>query len=83
MRVAQELAEQSMVLLQNKGNFLPLNSASVKKIVVVGSDALSPTTGGEGSGRVDPSVSDLLFVFAAFVYSGEILTFACGPSCTF
>ena len=51
---ARELAENSTVLLQNKGNLLPLSKAT-KKIVLVGRDAKHPTTGGGGSGLVNPS----------------------------
>ena len=58
METARKLSEQSMVLLQNEGGLLPLSDdpTKVQKIVLVGGDALTPTTGGQGSGRVDASV---------------------------
>eukprot|EP00656_Telonema_subtile_P028639 TRINITY_DN3119_c0_g1_i4.p1 TRINITY_DN3119_c0_g1~~TRINITY_DN3119_c0_g1_i4.p1 ORF type:complete len:751 (+),score=132.63 TRINITY_DN3119_c0_g1_i4:134-2386(+) len=62
MAVARELAENSTVLLQNTHSLLPLQirttsqpTASVNRIVLMGTDAVKPTTGGEGSGLVNPS----------------------------
>ena len=68
MRVAQGLAENSTVLLQNTGGLLPLTitkarsraappaAGAVNRIVLVGSGATKPQTGGGGSGMVNPSV---------------------------
>ena len=55
MAVARALCENATVLLKNAGGLLPLTAATVKKLVLVGSDALTPTTGGGGSGSVSPS----------------------------
>jgi beta-glucosidase len=51
---AQEIAEQSMVLLKNAGNQLPLNAATVKSIAVIGSHADAGMISGGGSAQVDP-----------------------------
>jgi beta-glucosidase len=50
---AQEIAEQSMVLLKNAGNQLPLNAATVKSIAVIGSHADTGMLSGGGSAQVD------------------------------
>ena len=50
---AQEIAEQSMVLLKNAGNQLPLNAATVKSIAVIGSHADTGMMSGGGSAQVD------------------------------
>jgi beta-glucosidase len=51
---AQEIAEQSMVLLKNSGNQLPLNAAAVKSIALIGSHADTGMLSGGGSAQVDP-----------------------------
>ncbi|MEG8946301.1 xylan 1,4-beta-xylosidase [Rosettibacter firmus] len=38
--LALEMARQSIVLLQNKNNILPLNKSSIKKIAVIGPNAI-------------------------------------------
>ncbi|HUB77841.1 MAG TPA: glycoside hydrolase family 3 C-terminal domain-containing protein [Bryobacteraceae bacterium] len=50
---AQEIAEQSMVLLKNSGNQLPLDAATVKSIAVIGSHADTGMMSGGGSAQVD------------------------------
>jgi beta-glucosidase len=50
---AQSLAEESIVLLKNSGNQLPL-SGSVKSIAVIGSHADAGIVSGGGSAQVDP-----------------------------
>jgi beta-glucosidase len=55
-KVARELAEQSMVLLQNKSNALPLNAGKLKSIAVIGPDADNASAaGGGGSSLVNPT----------------------------
>ena len=51
--VAQRIAEASDVLLKNNG-VLPLNSATVKSIAVIGSYADAAMLTGGGSAQVDP-----------------------------
>ena len=43
-----------MVLLKNDGGILPLDSASIRTIAVVGPYAVRPSTGGGGSSHVIP-----------------------------
>lgn len=49
--VAQKIAEKSMVLLQNRGDILPL-AASAKRILVIGSYADAGVLSGGGSSQV-------------------------------
>ena len=53
-RVAQELEEKSIVLLQNKNNVLPLDPAKEQTIAVIGGHADLGTLSGGGSAQVDP-----------------------------
>lgn len=50
---AQQIAEQSIVLLKNDGGVLPLSSARVKSIAVIGSHADVGVLSGGGSAQVD------------------------------
>ncbi|HEY4050329.1 MAG TPA: glycoside hydrolase family 3 C-terminal domain-containing protein [Acidobacteriaceae bacterium] len=52
-RLAQEIAEKSIVLLKNQNHVLPL-SASVRSVVVIGGHADLAVPSGGGSGQVDP-----------------------------
>lgn len=52
-RLGQKIEEEGIVLLQNKGNVLPL--ANGAKISVFGQDAVDPIYGGGGAGSVDAS----------------------------
>ena len=46
---AQKIGEEGIVLLQNKRNILPLNTAKAKRILVVGENAIKMMTVGGGS----------------------------------
>lgn len=52
-QTALNVAREGIVLLKNQDNILPLKADKVKKIAVVGKNAMRYVTGG-GSGRVDP-----------------------------
>ncbi len=52
--VAREIAEQSMVLLKNNGNLLPIDRKTVKTIALIGPWAVRAETGGGGSSHVIP-----------------------------
>lgn len=52
--VAREIAAQGMVLLKNDGNLLPLDTKTLKSVVVVGPWAVRSNTGGGGSSKVIP-----------------------------
>jgi beta-glucosidase len=51
---ALQAARESMVLLKNEGNLLPLNQTKTKSIAVVGPDAYPAVPVGGGSARVQP-----------------------------
>lgn len=53
-KVAQAIAEQSIVLLKNAHDALPLNAAHVRSIAVIGSHADVAVLTGGGSGQVLP-----------------------------
>lgn len=55
--VAQKIAEESMVLLKNESNALPLNSQ--EKIAIIGDFAKNPRYQGAGSSIVNPTRLDL------------------------
>ena len=54
LEIAQHIAEQSMVLLKNDKNQLPLDAAKVKSIAVIGAHADVGMISGGGSAQVDP-----------------------------
>ena len=51
--IAQDIAEQAMVLLKNDG-LLPLDPAAIRSIAVIGPDADNLSAAGGGSGQVIP-----------------------------
>jgi beta-glucosidase len=50
---SQHIAEESLVLLQNKGGILPLEAGKVKSIALIGGHADSGVLSGGGSAQVD------------------------------
>jgi beta-glucosidase len=58
--VAQKIAEQSIVLLRNEGNLLPLDASKVKTIAVIGAHADVGMISGGGSAQVDPPVGNAI-----------------------
>ncbi|CAH1222343.1 Xylan 1,4-beta-xylosidase [Paenibacillus sp. JJ-223] len=52
---AREFAEESMVLLQNDNNVLPLSGKNIKSIAVIGPDADTSSAAGGGSSLVNPT----------------------------
>ncbi len=52
-KVAQHVAEESMVLLKNDNRQLPLNAATLKSIAVIGGHADAGVLSGGGSAQVD------------------------------
>ena len=53
-KVALRSAEESMVLLKNEGNLLPLDLSQIHSIAVIGPDAYPAIASGGGSGHVTP-----------------------------
>jgi beta-glucosidase len=54
---AKEVAENSIVLLKNRDNLLPLNTNNIKSIAIIGPNAKYARTGGGGSAMVKPFYS--------------------------
>ncbi len=50
--VAKKVAEESIVLLKNEKNILPLNAATIKSIAVIGNNAVRKQSMGGGSSQV-------------------------------
>lgn len=72
--LAREAARESLVLLKNEGQLLPLNRASIKKIAVIGPMAAACHLGGY-SGRATYLVSPYLGIAEALgvsLYSGVV-----------
>ncbi|MCR6105413.1 glycoside hydrolase family 3 C-terminal domain-containing protein [Salipaludibacillus agaradhaerens] len=55
-KVAQEVAEESIVLLKNEGNLLPLKKGT--KVATIGDFAKNPRYQGAGSSIVNPTILD-------------------------
>jgi beta-glucosidase len=53
--LARSAAAESIVLLKNAGNVLPLDSTKIKSIAVIGPNAAVARTGGGGSSKVNPT----------------------------
>ena len=53
-QLARKAAENSIVLLKNDGNTLPLAKSGIKKLAVIGPNAPKPNFGGGGSSQVTP-----------------------------
>jgi beta-glucosidase len=72
--LARELANESMVLLKNDNDLLPLNASQIRKLAVIGLNANAEVSGG-GSSRVDPHywVTSLEGLLAKFGDQIEIL----------
>ena len=54
LEVAQQVAEQSIVLLQNTRSLLPLDAKRIRSLAVIGSHADVGVLSGGGSAQVDP-----------------------------
>lgn len=53
VQLARRVAEESMVLLKNDHDFLPLEKAALKKVAIIGQLADEEVTGDDGSSRVN------------------------------
>ena len=56
--VACKVAAQSMVLLKNEGNLLPIDWTQTKSLAVIGDFAVHPRTQGGGSSKVETEQED-------------------------
>jgi beta-glucosidase len=53
-KIAQLAAEESIVLLKNENQLLPIKPEVIKKLAVIGSMAFDPRYQGNGSSRINP-----------------------------
>jgi beta-glucosidase len=58
--VSQQIAEQSIVLLRNENNQLPLDASKLHSIAVIGAHADVGMISGGGSAQVDPPVGNAI-----------------------
>lgn len=73
--VARDVAHEGIVLLQNKGNLLPLDTLKHFKILVVGENAIKKMTvgGGSSSLKAQHETSPLEAIIDAVGSNGEVL----------
>jgi len=55
--LARKVSEESIVLLKNEHNILPLDKTKIKKIALIGPNAIEAVTGAGGSSMVVPTYS--------------------------
>lgn len=78
--VAKQVAEEGIVLLQNKNNVLPINTSKAKRILVVGENAIKMMTvgGGSSSLKVQREISPLDGLKARLAKDGIEVDYARG-----
>jgi beta-glucosidase len=76
---AQHIAEESIVLLKNESNLLPLNAATVHSIALIGSHADVGVLSGGGSTQVDPPGGNAINPHPGSAYWGETVYFPSSP----
>ncbi len=69
---AQHLAEESMVLLRNQDEQLPLDAARLRTIAVIGAHADVAMISGGGSGQVDPPAGSALNLGSGVPWRWEV-----------
>ncbi|HVZ82146.1 MAG TPA: glycoside hydrolase family 3 C-terminal domain-containing protein [Terracidiphilus sp.] len=69
--VALDEARESIVLLKNEHNLLPLDAKTVKTIAVFGPDAWPAVTGGGGSSQVTPYAAASMMTGLSDYYRGK------------
>ena len=76
---ARRVAAESIVLLKNDGNLLPLGGDALSKVAVIGAFAKAPRYQGAGSSQVVPTRLETLYEeLAGAVGPSGVLTFAPG-----
>ncbi|MBK8461302.1 MAG: glycoside hydrolase family 3 C-terminal domain-containing protein [Micropruina sp.] len=76
--IARRVATQGAVLLQNNTRALPLTSADLADLAVVGPTAKSPLIGGGGSARVNPDAGAVQSTLDVLTARGADVTWATG-----
>ena len=77
---AKQIAEEGIVLLQNKNNVLPINTSKAKRVLVVGENAIKMMTvgGGSSSLKVQKEISPLDGLKARLAKDGINVEYARG-----
>ena len=77
---AKQIAEEGIVLLQNKNNVLPINTRKAKRVLVVGENAIKMMTvgGGSSSLKVQREISPLEGLKARLAKDGIDVDYARG-----
>ena len=77
---AKQVAEEGIVLLQNKNNVLPINTSKAKRVLVVGENAVKMMTvgGGSSSLKVQKEISPLDGLKARLAKDGIEVEYARG-----
>lgn len=80
----RRLAAETIVLLKNKGDVLPLHTESLSSVAVIGGNAKGNTLSGGGSASLKPSffVSPYEGIIGALKPSTKV-AYAEGARCTF
>ncbi|MGB0124499.1 MAG: glycoside hydrolase family 3 C-terminal domain-containing protein, partial [Silvibacterium sp.] len=76
---AEHIAEESIVLLKNEGNILPLNDASIHSIALIGSHADVGVLSGGGSAQVDAPGGNVINPHPGGTNWGESVYFPSSP----
>ena len=76
---AQHIAEESIVLLKNTNNLLPLNASSVHSIALIGSHADAGVLSGGGSAQVDSPGGNPVDPHSGSAHWGETVYFPSSP----
>lgn len=80
-QTAYDVASNSIVLLKNENDLLPINFTRIKSIAVIGPNAATLQTGGGGSSHIDPAVTtDPLSALQQSVPDGIKLVYALGAN---
>lgn len=76
--LARQAAAESIVLLKNKGNLLPITPSHNLKIAVIGQFAKTPRYQGAGSSQVNPTQLSPAYDELVKIYGEKAITFAKG-----
>jgi beta-glucosidase len=76
---ARHIAEESIVLLKNANNLLPLNAASIHSIALIGSHADVGVLSGGGSAQVDSPGGNPVDPHSGSAHWGEAVYFPSSP----
>jgi beta-glucosidase len=76
-QTALDIARESLVLLENRSNYLPLKAEKLKRILLLGPNVNPPITGGGGSSYTEPATKiGLLEAFQSNVPNAKVDVYA-------